>query len=207
MSIQSIGSSTGYDAASMAQMIMKKIDTNSDGSISKPEFASALKSASSSSPSSQDSVNLFSSLDTNNNSSVSQTELESFLKKLSAATSSSGTNSSQGSAPAGGGPGGAGGVGAAGGTNSSSSTSGSSVSLNYDVRDTNQDGIVSPQEELAYEASHPNAASKSQNSNSNSNNSSNTNNSQYQNAISQYQQNGMGFGMQSGLQGQFSLSG
>jgi hypothetical protein len=200
MSVQAVSSGTGYDASAMAQSLIKKIDTNNDSSISKSEFSTALSKANSKSSSNQDSVNLFSYLDANSDNAISQSELELFLKKLSTAASSSNSSSptsSQNGTAASSGAGGGGDGG--GGVSSMSSTSGSSTSLTYDVRDTNQDGVVSPQEILAYEAKHPSTETNSQNLN--------PSNSQYQNAINQYQQNAMSKGLQDGFQNQFSLSG
>jgi hypothetical protein len=199
MGITAISSGTSFDATSMAQSLIKKIDTNNDGGISKSEFQAALNKSTSSASSSQDSVNLFSYLDSNNDGSVTQSELESFLKKLSTATNSSNSSNTGTAASSGAGGGGGGGAGGVSSASSSSSTSGSSTSLVYDVRDTNQDGVVSSQEELAYEAKHPNAAVKTQNSASG--------NSQFQNAINQYQQSGLGGLLQNGGQSQLSLSG
>ena len=93
MSIQAISSGTSIDYTSMAQALIKKIDTNQDGSINKSEFKTSLNSASSATTSGQDSVELFSKLDTNSDGSISQTDLETILKTLSASSSSSSSSS------------------------------------------------------------------------------------------------------------------
>jgi hypothetical protein len=70
---------------------------------------------------------------------------------------------------------------ASGGSASSSSSSSSSTeSLKYDKRDTNQDGVVSAEEALAYELKHPNETKEDQSSASAS---------QTQTALKAYQQN------------------
>jgi|WetSurMetagenome_2_1015567.scaffolds.fasta_scaffold03623_10 hypothetical protein len=51
--------------------------------------------------------------------------------------------------------------GSSSGSSSSSSSSSASSSYSYDVRDLNQDGYVSAQEELIYELTHPNESSSS----------------------------------------------
>ena len=166
MGIKAISGGTNYDPSTMAQSIIKKLDTNNNGSISKSEFQNSLKNASATS--SKDSVSLFNKFDTNNNGSVSQSELETFLKNLSATGNSA---SSQKNAPA------------KGGASSTGVTSSSSTSLYYDVRDTNHDGVVSQAEVLTYEAQHPIAAIENQNKASTS--------SLQKTAVSNYQTNGV----------------
>ena len=156
MAIQSIGSGSSFDVSSLAQSLLKKLDSNQDGGISSSEFQSALQDSSSNS---QDSVELFSLLDGNSDSQISLNELESTLKSLSLAQSAQGTSSaaSGGARPAGGGGGGGGG----GGVSATDSSSGSSTY--YDVRDTNQDGVVSYQEMMAYQLSQASEAQSAQN--------------------------------------------
>lgn len=47
---------------------------------------------------------------------------------------------------------------------SNSATSSSKASLNYDARDTNQDGVVSPQEAIQYALKHPDKETEDQSS-------------------------------------------
>jgi hypothetical protein len=81
---------------------------------------------------------------------------------------------------AGGGGAGGGGAGKASSAGNTSSSSSSTESLKYDKQDTNKDGVVSPEEALAYELKHPNEAKDDQSSASAS---------QTQTALKAYQQN------------------
>jgi Ca2+-binding EF-hand superfamily protein len=149
MAIQAIGGGVGLDLTSMTQAVMKKLDTNHDGSVIQSEFSASLKNASGTSE--QDSVELFSAFDLNSNGSITQSELGTVLKQLSTSNSSSSSSSTS----ANGGMmsmGGAGGAGGAGGVTSSGSSGSATI---YDVRDTNKDGSVSYEEALAYKLANP----------------------------------------------------
>jgi hypothetical protein len=93
-------------------------------------------------------------------SSSTATELTTLAQLQSSSASVSASKASQPAAPK---------VGAAGGgakpASSSTSTSSSSSSAKiYDVRDTNKDGVVSYEEAMLYEITHPTAETENQSS-------------------------------------------
>jgi len=142
MTTSSIGcTTTGFGSVSTAQVVdqlFKKVDSNSDGKITKSELTQAVESdtveiSSSGREMSVDEV--FNLLDTGNKGYVTKQDA---ANALSQTQSNSGDASAAGGAsrPAGGGGGGGGG--------------GSSVSATTDPADTNGDGTVSLSEEIAY---------------------------------------------------------
>jgi len=129
-------------AAALKQLednLFRKLDANGDGSITKAEAGKALAGEDLSADT------LFKKLDTNGDSAITRSEFDAALAKA--------TQQMQSRAPraAGGPPHGGGGGPKAEGAGGSS-TSSSKV---YDVRDTNQDGVVSAEEQYAYDLTHP----------------------------------------------------
>lgn len=195
MAIEAISGVSGIDTSMMVQSIMKKVDTDKNGAISSTEFQTSLNKANNTS---QDYSSVFSYLDSNADNSINQSELETGLNNVN---STGNTSSSQNTTTTGGTTkaGGVGGAGGAGGVSGASDSSGSSTSLIYDVRDTNQDGVVSLQEELAYQLKHMSETMSSDNS------SSSASQEQYQTASNFYLQNENDT-FQSGLQNALMLS-
>jgi Ca2+-binding EF-hand superfamily protein len=148
MSISSTGAVSGLApsqmVSKMANRMMKELDTNSDGGIDKKEFVAGLKNEG---ISATDAERIFDSIDTKGTGKISQADIESSMKKM-------------GGTP----PGGSGGKPPSGahestGSKGSSQTSSTKV---YDKKDTDEDGTVSFQEEVAYDAVHPEEITKSQ---------------------------------------------
>lgn len=139
----------GFDSSSITQprsqavdQIFKKVDSNRDDKITKSELTQALESDSVEIGSSDQEPNvgeIFKLLDAGNKGYITKQDAADGLDKLSqtpsgGATSEAGGSSRGGSRPAGGGGGGGGAI----------------ASEDYDPADTNQDGTVSMQEEIAY---------------------------------------------------------
>ena len=77
----SISSTTGFDPTALYQDLFKKLDSNSDNSIDKTEFAAAVSSmANSGNTDSQDTDAMFAKLDTNGDGSVDSSEMMTALK-------------------------------------------------------------------------------------------------------------------------------
>jgi len=149
MSISSIGgSASSIDfselrkkmADRMAEKMLKDLDSDGDGAISKSELAKASQAAANSSASSTSKADsadsasldkLFKAMDTDGDGSVSKSELSAFMEK---AGPPQGPPPAGGSSPSGGPP--------------PSSTSSSSHST--DPADTNADGTVSTEERMAF---------------------------------------------------------
>jgi len=151
MSISGIGSQGGFNQAQMAAQFFKKADVNGDGGIDKAEFKTMLSQGPDGKTGTMDTDKIFNEIDADGNGKISQAENENAMKKM---------GGQGGEPPSGPPPGGMGGSGAqksdaAGGSSSSSKT--------YDVKDTNKDGTVSLQEEMAYAIKHPNDGSDSDN--------------------------------------------
>ncbi len=140
----------------MQSEMLKKLDTNGDGVLSQDELAAGL-SAGASGSATGDVSKLFSALDTNGDGSVSESELASGMQKAhghhhhhgggqqtqgATARSAGGSGSLSSLLDA---------IDAASGSPSSGSPSSGSGSTTFDVKDTNQDGVVSTAEELAYD--------------------------------------------------------
>ena len=126
MGISAINSNMSFDPSAM----FKKLDTNSDGGISKEEFLANIKKQDGDTE--EKLTRMFEETDTNSDGKITQAENEAAMKKMQ-----------QGGKPKGPPP-------AQGAGASSKSSSSSSTSTTYDVRDTNEDGEVSIQEKLAY---------------------------------------------------------
>ena len=161
MAVSGIGSTGGFDlsknASQIATAIVKKLDSNGDGSISKKEFVSGLTAKG---ISATDAAKQFDALDTSKSGKISKTDLEAAIK----ATGGKPAGSPPPGGPPPGGPPPAGGH--SGGKSASSSTSraSSSTAKTYDKKDSNQDGTVSAAEELTYDIKHPTAKSAAQSS-------------------------------------------
>lgn len=135
MSISSVGGSGGFDVSKFASQVMKKTDTNQDGSVDKAEFTKTLTGMG---VSEEDAAKKFDSIDKGKTGKISQSDIEADMK----------ANAKKGPPPgaqAGGGRS-AGGSGA----EKSGEASSSSTSKTYEAADTNKDGTVSAAEELIY---------------------------------------------------------
>ena len=156
MSISSVGNGSGggFDpskmASVMASKMMKNLDPNNTGKVSKDQFVSGLTDKG---VSTADATNMFDSIDTNKTGSITKSDIESAIKDGNLKPPSGGPQG--GPRGAGGppdGPGKSGGPGGAGGGGGASKTS-----QTYAAADTNKDGVVSPQEAAIYAISHPSA--------------------------------------------------
>ena len=156
MSISSVGNGSGggFDpskmASVMASKLMKDLDPNNTGKVSKDQFVSGLTAKG---VSTADATNMFDAIDTNKTGSITKSDIESAIKDGNLKPPSGGPQG--GPRGAGGppdGPGKSGGPGGAGGGGGASKTS-----QTYAAADTNKDGVVSPQEAAIYAISHPSA--------------------------------------------------
>ncbi len=163
MSVSGIGSSAGAVdftelrkkmAERMAERMMKDLDADGDGAISKGELANASKAAANSPSSdatgSASSVtssldDLFKALDSDGDGVISKSELSSFMEKAGPPT-----GGPQGSAHAGGPPSGPPPDASSTGAGDSSTSSSSTSSTKSDPADTNGDGTVSAEERMAF---------------------------------------------------------
>ena len=149
MNISGISSSSSQASiiAQMSERMMKKSDTNQDGSISRSELATSLEDAPQAKDGSAapDAEALFTKIDSDGDGSITQSELEADME-------SQGAQMSSGAAPSGTPPAQGGGGAPA---SSSSSTDSSKV---YEAADTDKDGTVSVQEQMAYDLKHPEQA-------------------------------------------------
>jgi hypothetical protein len=134
--------SGGFDPSKVASRIaakmMRDLDPNNTGKITKDQFISGLTAKG---VSSADATKMFDAIDTNKTGSIGKSDIETAVKngKLKPPT-----DSPQGGTRKAGGPGGAGKPGGA-----------SKTSTNYAAADTNQDGVVSVQEAAIYAIKHP----------------------------------------------------
>ncbi len=194
MAISSIGGSaiSNLTQASVTGMrqktaanLLKEMDSNQSGSVSKDEFVAfgeklaadrpkgiAPPAGAAPTPPSADAM--FSATDTNGDKALSVDELSSMMAQAETqrAASSGMNGGTQGAGKAGPPPGGGGrpggAMGGAGGTKGSSFATGSdestsSSSATSDPADTNKDGTVSTSEKLLYEMTHPTTSSESSN--------------------------------------------
>jgi hypothetical protein len=118
-------------ASLMASKLMKDLDPNNTGKVSKDQFVSGLTAKG---VSTADATNMFDSIDTNKNGSITKSDIESAIKDGNLKPPSGGPQ---------GGPRSAGGA--------------SNTSQTYVAADTNKDGVVSPQEAAIYAISYPSA--------------------------------------------------
>jgi hypothetical protein len=150
------------DASTMASALLKKLDTDSTGTISQAELETTLKDASGSDASSSSAASLMKGLDSDSDGSISKQELTDGLQKLSDqfdAQFNASRTSHVGGPPPGGGCGGPPPADGASGTSDSSSSSISSAASSsssssagsYDAADINQDGSVSAEERQTYQ--------------------------------------------------------
>jgi hypothetical protein len=195
MTISSIGSSLTAlsqvsprpSSAEMAQKMLKDMDTDQNGAVSKGEFvafgekikaqaATAQKSGAlqppkgANAPEMPSADKVFGSMDQNGDQSLSVDELASMLAQGEAQAKAQGQAGGSGTAggmggrppsggpPPGGGPPG-GGKASAGGSSTTSSSTNSSSST--EPADTNKDGVVSAAEKLIYELTHPSTSTAS----------------------------------------------
>jgi hypothetical protein len=170
MSISSMGSSTSsldfsamrkQMADRMADRMLKDLDTDGDGKISKSELlkasqaAASSSSSGSSSSSSTDSASLdalFTALDSDGDGSVSKAELSAFVEKTAPKEPPSGAPPAGGPPPGGPPPpmSGTDSASSSSSTDASGSTSATSTSATNDPADTDNDGTVSAQERMVY---------------------------------------------------------
>jgi Ca2+-binding EF-hand superfamily protein len=139
--VSAIASANAGYGPSPVDQFFKKVDSDGNEKITKSELTQALEADSvdlgSSTETAVDAV--FSLFDAGNKGYITEQNMEDGLKKLESASTdeTSATGESEGaSRPAGGGGGGGGG--------------GAAAATSYDPADTNQDGVVSMQERLAY---------------------------------------------------------
>jgi Ca2+-binding EF-hand superfamily protein len=138
MSISGIGSQGGFNPTKMAAQFFKKADGNGDDGIDKAELKKMLSNGPTGNRGGTDIDKVFSEVDADKNGKISQAENENSMKKMG----SQGRQPPSGPPPGGMGGGGMRKSGANGGSASSSETD--------DEKDTNKDGTVSLQEEMAY---------------------------------------------------------
>ena len=124
-------------AAGLASQLMKELDTNHDGTVTKQEFVAALSAKG---VSADEAGKLFDAFDKRQTGAITQSDIASTLK------------SAKPQRPAGGHPHGGHPPTAPAGQASSSSTP---AAQTYDPADTNHDGKVSAEEALAYGLLHP----------------------------------------------------
>ena len=162
ISISSIGSGSGggFDlsklASQMATKMMKDLDPNNTGKVTKDQFISGMTAKG---MSSADAAKMYESIDTKNTGSITKSDIEAAIKNGNLKPPSGGP---QGGPPGSGAPAGAGKSGGAGGSHGAGGAGGASKSSQtYAAADTNQDGIVSPQEAAVYAISHPSASTDS----------------------------------------------
>ncbi|MCH8617486.1 EF-hand domain-containing protein [Undibacterium sp. TS12] len=140
MSVNGIGGAGGaraFDPSAFSARIVKKFDSNGDGSLDKDEFVKGLTAKG---ISAEDAAKKFDEIDTQKTGKITQADIEADIKSHKGDRPHGG-KPPEGAPPAGG-PGGAGNAGGA---------SGASSTKTYDAKDLNKDGTVSAAEELVYE--------------------------------------------------------
>ena len=142
MSIESIGSSSGFNLAimaqKMAQKMMTELDTNTDGSIDKKEFVTGLASKG---VSQADAEEIFAELDETSSGKITQNDVENFMAKAPEGKPPKGMEGQPPPPPP------------SAETEDSESDS-SADSTVYDKADRNKDGEVTTQEQLQYILTH-----------------------------------------------------
>jgi len=129
MGITAISSNMSFDPTAM----FKKMDGNSDGSVSKEEFLANIKKQDGDTD--EKLTKMFEETDTDGDGKITQAENKAVMKKMQQGGKPKGPPPTQGAGAS---------------SKSSSSSSSNSTSTNYDVRDTDKDGEVTIQEKLAY---------------------------------------------------------
>lgn len=146
-------SSGGMNASMLKQMqdkMFKTADVNGDGKITKDELNQVAQAKDTQKGPSTNKI--FESFDTNNDGSIDKLEFDAGSAKLAQQMQGQEAQGGKGPLPSGGGggmPGGGAGI----SPSSSNSPSSSSFGV-YDEKDTNRDGVVSPQEEREYALKH-----------------------------------------------------
>jgi len=144
----------GFDPSKMASVIaskmMKDLDPNNTGKVTKDQFISGMAAKG---MSNADATTMYDAIDTKKTGSIGKSDLEGAIKsgnlKPPQGGPQGGPRGPGGPGKYGGGPGGPGGADKSGSSNSSSTT--------YAAADTNQDGVVSVQEAAVYAVKHPSA--------------------------------------------------
>jgi len=134
-------------ASKMAIKMMSDLDPNNTGKISKDQFVSGLTAKG---VSGDDATKMYDSIDTKKTGSIGKSDIETAIKSGNLKPPSGGPRVA-GDPGGSGKSGGSGGVGGVGGASSSST--------NYAAADTDQDGVVSSQEDAVYAIKHPSASS------------------------------------------------
>ena len=155
MSISSVGNSNGgFDPSKSAAMVvskmMKDLDPNNTGKVTKDQFISGMAAKG---MSSADATKMYDTIDTKKTGSIGKSDIEAAIKSGNLKPPPGGP---QGGPSDPGGPGKHGGGGGPGGAGKSGSANSSSTT--YAAADTNQDGVVSVQEAAVYAVKHPAAA-------------------------------------------------
>ncbi len=148
MSINPVGNSNsnGFDpskmASVMASKMMKDLDPNNTGKVTKDQFVSGMTGKG---VSSADATKMYDAIDTKKTGSIGKSDIEAAINNGNLKPPSGPQGGARGPGKHGGGPGGPGEK--SGSANSSSTT--------YAAADTNQDGVVSVQEAAIYAVKHP----------------------------------------------------
>ena len=148
MSISPVGNNSGGPdpskmASVMASKMMKDLDPNNTGKVTKDQFISGMAAKG---LSSADATKMYDAIDSKKTGSIGKSDIEAAIKSGDLKPPPGGPQGGP-AKHGGGGPGGPGGTGKSGSTNSSSTT--------YAAADTNQDGVVSVQEAAIYAIKHP----------------------------------------------------
>ena len=154
MSINPVGNSNGggFDpskmASVMASKMMKDLDPNNTGKVTKDQFISGMTAKG---ISSADATKMYDAIDTKKPGSIGKSDIETAIKSGNLKPPSGGPQ---------GGARGPGGPGRHGGGPGGKSDSANSASTTYAAADTNQDGVVSVQEAAVYAVKHPSVTTK-----------------------------------------------
>ncbi len=156
ISVNAAGSGTvqGFDPSKMASKIaakmMRDLDPNNTGSVSKDTFISALTAKG---VSSADATKQYDAIDTKKTGSITKSDIETAIKSGSLKPPAGGPAGKPGRAHGHGG-------GESGGAKGAGEAASGSSSKTYDAADTNKDGTVSSEEALLYALKSEASASK-----------------------------------------------
>jgi len=151
-------------ASAIASKMVSNLDTNGDGNVSKDEFVKGLASKG---ISSTDATKMFESIDKNKTGSISKSDISSAIQAGTISLpkppqgSAGGLGGAGGSTPSGGGNIGSGSSSivelrsASSSKSSSAASSSSSSTKSYAKADANRDGVVTEEEQIIYDLSHP----------------------------------------------------